>query len=525
MDLQILRSDSRVRWAVVAKIMVLSLLTACGLNQTAVAQQPPRFEVTLAKELTQENLNGRLFVYLSKHADPPPMFGPNWFAPEPFFGMNVSDWKPGTSKMVGDSADACPTRLSELAAGKYFAQAILDHEFYSANPYAGAGNFHSEVIPIEWDPQAVKPITLSLTQTIPPRVIPQSDWIKLVEIESELLSDFFHRPVKEQAVVILPESYYDQPDKRYPVNYIVSGFGGSLPEVARQYSKSAAHGVPRGTDQEVEWIRVLLSGECKWGHHVYANSATNGPRGDCLITEMIPQIDQQFRTIEQMRARFVSGHSSGGWSSLWLQVNYPDTFGAVFSTAPDPVDFRDYQQVNLYAIPPQSLYFDAEDQPRPLARMRGRVIIRYPDFARMDDTMGRGGQLRSFEAVFSPLDQTGLPAKLWDRQTGRIDLEIAEAWKNYDIQLLLKENWQELAPKLAGKIHVSMGTLDTFYLEGATRLLKESLLQLGSDAEITLVEGADHGSIASPELQQQEAIKMARKYLEYFEDDGKPREN
>ena len=51
------------------------------------------------------------------------------------------------------------------------------------------------------------------------------------------------------------------------------------------------------------------------------------------------------------RASFVGGHSSGGWSSLWLQVAYPETFGGVWSTSPDPVDFRDWQGTNFTPIP------------------------------------------------------------------------------------------------------------------------------------------------------------------------------
>src|SRR4029077_10681742 len=100
------------------------------------------------------------------------------------------------------------------------------------------------------------------------------------------------------------------------------GFGGTH-RPSLQYRDAA----PQAGEGEAEVIRVVLSGNCKWGHHVDADSATNGPRGATLMREMIPHIDATFRTIPQASARFVSGHSSGGWSSLWLQVNYPDTFG------------------------------------------------------------------------------------------------------------------------------------------------------------------------------------------------------
>ena len=90
----------------------------------------------------------------------------------------------------------------------------------------------------------------------------------------------------------------------------------------------------------------------------------------------------------------------------------------------------------------------------------------------MEDVIGDGGQLRSFEAVFSPLGPDGRPRRLWDRNTGAIDPEVAHAWEAYDIRLVLERNWPTLGPKLAGKLHVFTGALDTFYLEGAVRLLK-----------------------------------------------------
>ena len=77
-------------------------------------------------------------------------------------------------------------------------------------------------------------------------------------------------------------------------------------------------------------LQVLLV-FCR-GHSVYANSAVNGPRGDALVEELIPYVDAHFRTVAAPTARFVTGHSSGGWSSLWLQVSYPDTFGGVWSS-------------------------------------------------------------------------------------------------------------------------------------------------------------------------------------------------
>ena len=126
--------------------------------------------------------------------------------------------------------------------------------------------------------------------------------------------------------------------------------------------------------------------------------------------------------------------------------------------------------------------------------------------------MGRGGQLFSFEAVFSPRGKDGKPMPLWDRNTGVIDPNAAKAWQRYDIRMILERDWKTLGPKLAGKLHVYMGSEDTFYLEGATMLLQQSQKKLGSDAVIEIFAGKDHGNLMNTEMRQRIGREMAETY-------------
>src|SRR5262249_54866947 len=154
----------------------------------------------------------------------------------------------------------------------------------------------------------------------------------------------------------------------------------------------------------------------------------------------------RFRGLGAPTARFVTGHSSGGWSSLWLQVTYPDFFGGVWSTAPDPVDFRDFQKVNIYQ-PGVNIFTDEAGNRRPLARVRGAPGLYYQPFCDMEVVMGHGGQFGSFEAVFGPRGPDGRPVPLWDRTTGAVDPAVARSWERYDIRLVLERNWKTLGPK------------------------------------------------------------------------------
>ena len=196
----------------------------------------------------------------------------------------------------------------------------------------------------------------------------------------------------------------------------------------------------------------------------------------------------------------MTGHSSGGWSSLWLQIAFPEFFGGVWSTAPDSVDFRDFTGIDVYRFP--NAYRDPGGKPIQLMRRNGQWSMSLEDFVRRE--VGRreyGGQFASFDAVFSPRGEDGRPMPLFDRKTGAIDPFVAKSWEKYDMTLVLRRNWEVLGQRLRGKLHVFMGTLDTFRLEGALYLLRDELKALGSDAQVVFAEGRDHGSVMAPHAQ------------------------
>ena len=485
---------------------VLLVLLMLVFAVPAIGQQATTIEVKLAESAASEPVTGRLLVFLSKR-NPQPMNGPAWFGPEPFFAMDVDAAEPGTTITLDDSADGFPEPISKLAHGDYFVQAILDHDFYQSNHARGDGNFYSKSQKVDIKSE---PVQLVLDQKVDGPKYEDSKSAKFVEVNSKLLGTFHKREVKERAIVVLPPSYEQEPERRYPVYYEVTGFGGTLEQLQRRWQR----GQRPAREGHTEFIRVVLTGQCKWGHHVYANSATNGPRGDAFVKEMIPEIDRQFRTVPEPTARFVGGHSSGGWSSLWLQVSYPETFGGVWSTAPDPVDFRNWQGTDIYQET-ANVFYDSEGKEKPLARIGGRIMATYAKFTKMDDVLGRGGQIRSFDAVFSPIGNDGKPAHCWDRATGQVDPKIVEHWKQYDISLLLKNNWSTLAPKLESKIHVYMGELDTFYLEGATKKLGERMKELGSDAVVEIFPDKDHSSLMTPALRNRILKEMSEQFWKH----------
>ncbi|MCI0700004.1 MAG: esterase family protein [Planctomycetia bacterium] len=457
----------------------------------ATEPKPLEFKFTFDKSACEEPFTGRVYVtFRTTRASPPT--GLNWFKPEPGLAKDVKNWKPGEALVLDDKAIAFPSPLAELKPGKYFVCAVMDRDLGGTSFLASPGNVFSKAVQLELDPKTSGTIELKLDQVVKGREFKETDTVKLVEIESKLLTKFHGKPMQMRGGVVLPPSFAKEPERKYPVVYEVTGFGGNHFAAINAANRKAWN----VGDTEMIW--VVLDGNCRLGHHVFADSENNGPVGKALVEELIPQLEKLYRG---SGVRFTTGHSSGGWSSLWLQVTYPDTFAGCWSTAPDPVDFRDFQLVNIYAKG-VNIFTDPEGNRRPLARMSGKPVLFYKPFSDMEEYMGRGGQLGSFEAVFSPRGKDGKPRKLWNRKTGAVDPEVAKAWEKYDIRLVLERNWKTLGPKLAGKIHVFCGEEDTFYLDGPTRLFKESLANLKSDAVVELFPKRHHGNLVDAALRK-----------------------
>jgi S-formylglutathione hydrolase FrmB len=481
----------------------LLVLVLAGWTAGAAEPRPLEFQVTFDRAVSNEPFTGRVYVMLSQRPGEEPRFGPNWFRPEPYFARDVTGWRPGEPVVLAAGALGFPGPLAQLPRGTYAVQAVMDFDRGARDFSDAAGNGYSKAVRLELDPAATGPVRLTIDQVVPARPFRESERVKLVDLPSKLLSAFHGRPVRLRAGVVLPRSYAAQPHQRYPTIYVIPGFGGTHADARRAADRTDVAGV--------EMLYVVLDPSCRLGHHVFADSDNNGPCGRTLIAELIPHLEKEFRALAVPSARFVTGHSSGGWSSLWLQVTYPDFFGGVWATAPDPVDFRDFQRINLYR-PGANMFVDEAGRPRPLARRGDRPVLYYKGFSDMEVVMGHGGQLGSFEAVFSPRGADGKPRQLWDRTTGAIDPAVARSWERYDIRLVLERNWKALGPKLAGKIHVYMGGQDTFYLEGATALLKEALAQLGSDAVVEIFPGRDHRSLLDRALRERIAREMAEQF-------------
>lgn len=466
----------------------ITALTALLLALPVFAQ-PDAISVTFDEGVLESPYTGRIYLVLGPKESEPIGRMNAWFNPPPLVAWDVRNVQPGEPIVLEgfDLSHAPESAGDAWRTGEWSAQVVARLNPDSAKPGEGAGDLYSEPMLVDMgEANEVGLIgSFTLDQTIGESAFEETDQTKHFVIQSKLLSDFHHRPVEMRASVTLPESWEADGERTYPIVYYVTGFGGDESEVLR-YLQGMPHKELVG-----DTIVVGLDATNYWGHSVFADSATTGPWGEALTTELIPALEAKYRGPQDPKHRYVTGISSGGWGSLWLQVEYPDVFAGTWSHVPDPVDFHAFQTVNLYEDG-ANMYTDADGEPRPVGRNGEEIMFWAKDFIARERVLGPGGQIRSFEAVFSPARDDGTPARVFDLDTGEVDPQIVEAWKTYDINAKLGREWDEIGDELAGKLHVFGGEMDNFYLGEAVGLLKVSMEERGSDAEIIVLPGMTH---------------------------------
>lgn len=424
--------------------------------------------------------------------------------------MEVHDLAPGASVLMDADAMAFPEGFSKLAAGDYAMQAVLDvnHDYNYGG--RGAGDLIGAVTPVEFGDNPGVP-TLRLTRaltdapqpwSLPPQV-PANQRDKLakamqaaqahsraLEFRSLALTAFRGTPTYIKGWVLLPPGYDKDAHTHYPTVYFTHGFGANFAYLAFKAS-GVWSDMAEGKMPPMIW--VFLDQHIATGTHEFADSVNNGPWGTALTTELIPWLEAHYRMDAKPGGRFLTGHSSGGWATLWLQVRYPEIFGGTWSTSPDPSDFHNFTGANLYA-PDANVYYKPDGSLNPLVRVDGKVIATYRQFAQLERVLGPyGGQMASFDWVFSPRGADGRPVPMFDRGTGKVNPEVVKYWRDhYDIAYRIENNWPQLKAGLDGKIHVIVGTADTFYLNESAELLKSVLQKVGAHAEVQFLPGKTH---------------------------------
>ncbi len=501
-------------------------LLLCAAMPAAMHAQPSRFEVTVAPEVHRGPLTGRLVLLVARTGQPEPRLQISPVGPA-VFGVDLEQLPAGRSAVVDTSAVGHPTGLAALPPGEYFVQAVVNvyeqvrrsdghtiwvhlndgtQEFFTVAP----GNLYSEVLRVRIGDGGT--VRVPITRVIPPATRPaDTEWVKRVRIQSRKLTAFWGRPIYLHATVLLPRGYAERTTVRYPTIFTLGhgvpfGFSTDSTRFRTLGRINPVTGVETGYDFYRAWasdsfprvIAVSFEQQTPYFPDGYSvNSANNGPYGDAVVEEVIPELERRFRMIGKPYARHLEGASTGGWQTLALQLKHPDDFGGAWVLNPDPIDFRRWQHTDIYTdtnafVVPTGPFSATE---RPFRRtVEGQVQWTARDLSRFEAVLGSRGrsgyQQEAWEAIYGPVGADGYPKPLWNRRTGTIDREVANYMREhgYDLREYAQRNWPTLGPKLAGKLHFFAGEMDDFYLNLAVYKFEEFLKGTASpksDADFT----------------------------------------
>ena len=129
---------------------------------------------------------------------------------------------------------------------------------------------------------------------------------------------------KVSYLIYLPPDYETNTTQRYPVVYFLHGYGGN-PRAGGVFVKPLDEYIHTGKVPAT--IAVLVNGLTA---SFYCDSPNGKQPVDSVITkELIPHVDQTYRTIAKREARAVEGFSMGGYGAAHLGFKYPELFGLV----------------------------------------------------------------------------------------------------------------------------------------------------------------------------------------------------
>ena len=505
----------------------------------AASASAQKVSVSFPASQSAKPLDGRVLFLLSNNDSPEPrMQIDDTPRTQMVFGVTVDGLKPGQAVAIDGSATGYPVRsLKDVPPGDYTAQAVLNvyETFHRGDgvtvklaPDRGEGqhwnlapgNLYSAPKKVHIGPGG-EAIAISLDKVIPP-IKPEEDtkYVRHLRIQSDLLTKFWGRPMFLSAIVLVPEGFEEHPNVHYPEaifhGHFPEGFSdfrttapdaNLKPDYSDRFHLAGYNRIQQeeGYKEYQQWISPgfpkILVVQIQHANPYYddsyaVNSANLGPYGDAIEHELMPAVEKKFRGIGQGWARFLYGGSTGGWESIAVQMFYPDDYNGAFIACPDPVDFHAYMTADLYKQD-NMFYLQGTNKQVEQPAMRdylGHTLISVRDNVQYEAALGdhgrSGEQFDIWQAVYSPVGPDGYPKPIFDKTTGVIDHKTAEYWReHYDLNAILQRDWETLGPKLRGKLHLYVGSDDTYFLNDAVYLMEDFLKTTGTPGHGVPYEG------------------------------------
>jgi len=290
-------------------------------------------------------------------------------------------------------------------------------------------------------------------------------------VTSELLRDNpLGDPHERPLLVYVPPGYDDDADRRYPSVYVIQGYTGQVTmwrnqqPFRRPFIETAdsvfAEGAP-------PCVVVFVDAWTAYGGSQYVDSPGTGRYHSYLCDEVVPWVDNRYRTIADPASRAISGKSSGGFGAMITPMLRPDLFGALATHSGDSLyEFcylAEFPQV-VRALRPfggdiHAWWADFQARP-PLCRDSDPAVL---------TALG-------VSACFSA-DPDGTARLPFDPVTGVLRPAVWARWLEWDPVRMVARHAQ--ACRSLRAVWVDCGTRDEYFLDIGAQAYRQALLDVG----------------------------------------------
>jgi S-formylglutathione hydrolase len=165
-----------------------------------------------------------------------------------------------------------------------------------------------------------------------PRPPARANSVEHIKVHGKALEGNLEGDSPDRDVTIyLPPSYTTDRARRYPVVYLLHGYGGRddtfngrLATLPDSEDKLVAAGTAK------EMIVVMPNAFTLHKGSMYSNSVTTGDWETYVAVDLVAYVDSHYRTIALRASRGLAGHSMGGYGAVRIGMKRPDVFSSLY---------------------------------------------------------------------------------------------------------------------------------------------------------------------------------------------------
>jgi S-formylglutathione hydrolase FrmB len=214
-------------------------------------------------------------------------------------------------------------------------------------------------------------------------------------------------------------------------------------------------------------VLVYIDAWTTFGGSQFVDSPGTGRYHSYLCEEIVPWVDEHYRTIPHRDSRAIAGKSSGGFGAMITPMLRPDLFGALATHAGDTQYELTY--ISGFGAAARALRDYDHDIMRWWADFRSRPAFIKP----VDETLL---EVLCLSACFSARED-GTPELPFDPVSGALMPEQWQRWLNWDPVRMVGRHLDEVRSLRA--VWIDAGTRDEWYLDLGAEAFRAQLAKAG----------------------------------------------